>query len=650
MTALAAVLREAAVGWAPPPDLSPVEWGEREVEIGEWAAKRGRWEVSVTPYMAEPINRFSLRDAYRRIVLQFGAQLGKTTGICIGLGYIIACRPRPVMVVRPKTEDAKDFAKREIAGIVGASPQLRDLVAKPRGRDADATLLNRSFKGGRLYLRSANSPAELASIAVGDLLLDEVDRFSESAGTEGDPVDLAMRRTATFRRTRKVFATSTPGNEGESRIEDALFEGDLRHFWVPCPHCGGAQVLVWAQVKWDDDPAAAWYECAHCGERIEDSLHKPAMLAAGAWRPMDHESETGECLYCREKIGADPHLPPDPECASYHLSGLYSPWTTWGDAAQEFAAARHDPERLKQWVNTVLGETWRDTFGQGVSHEPLMLRRELYQAEVPDGVVLLTAGIDLHLDRIECEVTGWGYGEESWRVAYEVLPGRVSDPFDPCWVRLEQLLGRTFRQGASGALMVTAACLDTGGGRDQETDGSITQAAYQFLQRWRGHHVYGIKGRVNDSPVKEPIWPRAPSQVRTRSGTTVTIYPVRVDVAKDLHYARLQVDEPGPGYCHLPAEADEAYCKGLVAEVKRHRTSAGRSVSFWYLPQHRRNEPLDCRVYNICALEALKVQGLVDLSTQNLTDRSGATVHSRQPPRPRARRRRVSGWRGRGRW
>ena len=92
-------------------------------------------------------------------------------------------------------------------------------------------------------MAGANSAASLASRPVRLVLLDEVDRFPPSAGTEGDPVKLAVKRSTTFW-NRKVILTSTPTTKGASRIEAAWEESDQRVYEVPCPVCGGYQALA----------------------------------------------------------------------------------------------------------------------------------------------------------------------------------------------------------------------------------------------------------------------------------------------------------------------------------------------------------------------------------------------------------------------
>jgi phage terminase large subunit GpA-like protein len=358
------------------------------------------------------------------------------------------------------------------------------------------------------------------------------------------------------------------------------------------------------------------------------------MLAAGEWRPMDHGQETGECAYCRERMGHEgPHVPKDAGTASYHLSALYSPWEPWAEIVRLFLAARGDPERLKQWTNTRLAETWKDTGGDSFDYDPLLLRRETYQAQVPPGVVVLTAGVDSQTDRLECEIVGWGAGEESWSIDYFVLPG---DPNLPdVWAKLDEVLFAGYTRADGSTLRVAATCLDTGG------TGTQTSSAYDYVRRYARtlHRVWGVKGRSAD--VRDKIWPKQPSVRRTKSGQAVHLYNIREDVAKDVVYARLGLSEEGPGYCHFPMREPygRAYFKGLTAEVKRPFMKQGRTLHKWELPAHRRNEPLDCRKMAYAALEGLKENRLVDLAVKSgpVTKSAPAkAVHTpaRSPSRP----------------
>ncbi len=177
----------------------------------------------------------------------------------------------------------------------------------------------------------------------------------------------------------------------------------------------------------------------------------------------------------------------DGTTVGYHLSALYSPlgWYSWAQAAKDLLAAKKaGPEALKTWTNTVLGETWEET-GETVNEHVLLARREKYSAEVPAGVLVLTAGVDVHDDRLEVAVYGYGLGEESWAVDYRVLwgdPGRKE-----VWQQLDDILmNGSYKYERGGRMKVVAACIDSGG--------HFTQAVYEYVKPRQAHRIFAVKG------------------------------------------------------------------------------------------------------------------------------------------------------------
>jgi phage terminase large subunit GpA-like protein len=190
----------------------------------------------------------------QEVVVMAGAQLGKTEAILNIIGYHIHHDPSPILVLQPTLDMAQAFSKDRVAsGLIRSTPALRDKVKDPRSRDSGNTTLHKVFPGGALTMVGANSASGLASRPIRLVLCDEVDRYPTSAGTEGDPIQLARKRSATFW-NRKIVMVSTPTNKGASRIEEAFEQSDQRQFHLPCKHCHHEQVMKWANVRWDDDP------------------------------------------------------------------------------------------------------------------------------------------------------------------------------------------------------------------------------------------------------------------------------------------------------------------------------------------------------------------------------------------------------------
>lgn len=561
-------------GLAPEPQLTVSAWADRHRVLPRASAEPGPWRTSRVPYLAEVMDSLSPSSPWERVVFMKGAQVGATEAGLNWVGYVIAHAPGMFLLVMPTTEAVRRNTAARIDPLIEASPVLRELVVAPRSRESGNSLFRKSFPGGQLFMTGANSAVGLRSLPARFLMLDELDGFPGDVDGEGDPVALAIQRTVTFRGRRKIFLASTPTLEGSSRIEAAFQESDQRRYFVPCRGCGEASTLEWVDIHWPEGRRqAAFWACPGCGEAHEEAA-KGNLLAGGEWRPT---------------------APGDGRTAGFHLSSLYSPWETWGEIALEHKAAGRDPVRLQAWTNLKLGHTWQDQAGEQVEPEPLMARREGWGELLPEGVALVTAGVDVQGDRLELQVVGWGRDEESWSLAYRVIWGDPSGP--RVWQDLDAALAETFpHRRAVPDLPIRAACVDTGGNH--------TQAAYRYCATRFARRVWGVKGKGGAGI---PLWPWRAS----RTKNNVPLFAIGVDAAKDAIMARLRLEEPGPGAMHFPMARDAEFFRQLTAERVVTRFSFGRPIRTWKLKRDGdRNEALDTLVYAQAALHGLIAAGV----------------------------------------
>lgn len=502
------------------------------------------------------------------VVLMFSSQSGKTEIELNTLGYYIGYDACPILVVLPTLDMAQAWSKDRLAPMLRDTPTLQGKVKDVKSRFSDNTVLHKKYPGGHVTLCGANSPSSLSSRPIRVVLYDEVDRFPPSAGTEGDPVSLARKRTETFW-NRKLVLVSTPTVKNASRIEAAYKETDQRQFFVPCPHCGGFQTLRWSQVQWPDgEPEKAAYYCEHCGAEINDN-DKLRMIRLGEWRASQ----------------------PFKGAAGFHLNALYSPWTRFGRLASSFLEAKRsgDQEQIKAFVNTVLAETWEEQ-GESADEHELMGRLENFGEIVPSPAKVLTVGVDVQDDRIEAEIVAWGEDYESWSIDYRVIWGSPGLP--EVWADLDAMLLETWKSEDGRNLRVAAAGVDTGGHHTQE--------AYNFCSPRQKRRVFAFKGS-NQS--QQPIVPRRPSKAGRQK---VNLYQVGTDTAKARVMGWLKVASPGPGYCHFPAGREQDYFHQLTAEQLVTRYHKGFPKKEWVKKSdNRRNEALDCRVYALAAFELI---------------------------------------------
>lgn len=550
---------------------------ESSAEPGKWMTSRAEYQRGIMDAGSDP--------RVETVIVMSAAQVGKTEILNNVIGFYIQHDPSPILLVQPTLEMAEAWSKDRLAPMIRDTPSLQGKVRDPRSRDSNNTLLHKVFPGGHITTCGANSPASLASRPIRVVGCDEVDRYPASAGPEGDPLALVKKRTATFW-NRKVFLMSTPTVKGASRIEVAYQASDQRLYFVPCPHCGRRQVLRWAHVRWEPgDPETARYECEACGQPWNEAQRLDA-IRHGGW-----------------VATATSH-----GIAGFHLPGLYSPWVSLAEAVREFLEAKKLPETLRVWVNTYLGETWEDQ-GEQVDDVGLYDRREDYETDVPRSVVVLTAGVDVQDDRLECELVGWGRYEESWSLDYRVFHG---DPagFD-VWRDLDVFLTSRWTHPDGRALKIATAFVDSGGHH--------TQAVYSFCKPREALRIYACKGVGGEG---RPLIGRPSKNNKGK----IKLFALGVDTAKELIYARLKIKEQGPGYCHFPKRYDEEYFRQITAEKVITRYHRGFAKRVWEKKGRMiRNEALDCRVYALAAF------ALLGTNINKLADRIERRMRRDQP-------------------
>lgn len=563
----------------PPRPLTVSQWADTYRKLSpEASAEPGQWKTSRAEYQRGILDAFS-DPSVHTVVCMTSAQVGKTEILNNTAAFFIDHDPCPILVLQPTLEMAEAWSKDRLAPMLRDTPALQGKIKDARARDSGNTLLHKSFPGGHITMAGANSPASLASRPIRAVLCDEVDRYPASAGTEGDPVNLAKKRTSTFW-NKKLGLYSTPTLKGQSRIENAFGDSDMRYYYVPCQHCGHEQRLLWKNVKWaDGDASTAAYACEECGALWSDGERYRA-IRRGRW------------VATRPFKGI----------AGFHLSELYSPWRKLSDTVEDFQAAkRGGPELLKVWTNTALGETWEQTGAERVDPDSLQARAEAYAPlTVPPGGYILTAGVDTQNDRLAVVIRAWGRGEESWLVWTGELMGDPSEY--AVFEQLDELLDRTYPTASGHDLPISAAVIDTGGQR--------TQSVYDYVRRARkaGRPVYAGKGsRDRQAPIfKRPTPQDIHLNGKVMKGA-VQLYSLGVHMIKDVLSARMKKAE-GPGALHWYAAGTD-YFEQMTSEVAVQRFEMGQPYFAWQkLKNSTRNEAWDCEVYAIAAARLIGVE------------------------------------------
>ncbi|MCK6431869.1 MAG: phage terminase large subunit family protein [Aquabacterium sp.] len=592
------VMRAAAQGVEPDPELLLDRWSEDHVVLPKGSAFAGPYRLSHTPYARRVLQALSPSSRTTRVVVMAASQMLKTqVFINAALGWIDRA-PANILALEPTDKLAKRLSAR-VGKAIDACDTVRAKVARPRSRDARNTIDCKEFEGGAIYITTAGAAANLAEIPARYVFCDEVDRMEVSVNGEGDPGELAEARATTYEGLAKLYHVSSPTFLGASKIHSLYMRGTRETYHVPCPHCSHLHELVIENFRYprgDDDDAAAidraWFVCPECGAEI-DERHKAIMLPDAALG--------GQARWVASGQG-------DGETISVHLSAFYAPLgsISWLRLARQHAQAKArqaqgDPSAMQVFFNTRLGLPF-DAADNSSTAQELAARAEPYPPRVvPERALVVTMFADTQPNRLEVLVEAWGEGLEHWVLDHQVLWGSPTDHPEQqgsVWRQLDDLR-RTPWPHASGALIYASAYgIDTGGANTQDVYNYAAGAERMGCLATKGASQRG-KPVLATAPTRQDIdWQgrRVPEGVR--------LWMIGTDTAKDHIANRLRLVS-GPGAMHWHDKLGLDFFEQLTAERPHTKWHKGRAIREWIKPNGARNEVLDCAVGNLAVAHYL---------------------------------------------
>ncbi len=568
------ILKGVMGGLRPDPRFTVSEWSDKyRILTTESSAEAGLWRTDRTPYLKEIMDVLSPSDSTQQVKVIKGTQLGLSEA---GLNTIFCYMdfyPCPILMIQPTETLMKGTSKRRVTPALRGMPNLVKKVKSGKSKGDIGEMYTKEVPGGGLTMAWSNSSASFRSFSARLVVLDDVDGFGGGFG-EGNVLNLGKARADAFS-NRKIYINSTPTVEGKSLIEKEYADSDQRHYYMPCPHCEEKITFEWENfafkhVKSGDRrklTGDVTYGCPECGGTIEE-YQKTKMMLRGEWVP---------------------HNPDNPH-KGYRIPSFYSPvgWLDWRTIALEFLNAKTymdkgDANLMQVWQNTRNARTFKELL-TGVDIQDPDTRREDYLSEVPEGVMLLTAGVDTQDDRFEVTVIGHGKRGELWFISYDIIPGDpaqlyVQDELD------EYLFKKEFTTANGAKMKIFATGLDTGG--------SKTQAMYDYCQARHARKVFGLKG---SSMLNAAVVNKTFNQALRAAWKP---YMVGTIAIKDDFYSRLSMLSPPDRYVHFPKTSD------FDAEFFKQLTAEKRDETGKYIAIRKRNEAIDCTVYAMVCITIL---------------------------------------------
>ena len=583
----------------PPPNLTMSEWADRYFEVSK-GGSMGKW--TTRPYQREILDCWTDPLVWRTSIMK-SARVGMTTLLNISECYHIHWDPCDSCTVQPTTGYAEKYSRDTFNKIIESVPVMREIFSKAKYRDGSNSILEKYINGASLSFLGANSPNGFRGWTYRVARADEVDGYvSSGAGNEGDQIELLLNRTIDYH-NRCFIDLSTPTIEGYSRIEKSFKQGDQRHRYLPCPHCGhmqplradaftpGAKKDTTGGFWWEPGkPSSVVYICESCDKPIQHQ-QKFEMDRNGEWRPT-----------------APANIAPDGrQHRSYFIwAGLsYQANASWAHIVEAYEKTHDSPQQIQVFINTWLGQTYKEDAAIRVTAEGLMAKRDVYPSgTVPDGVLMITLGIDMQDNRAEISAWGWGRSRmtegmeseaEGWLIEHMV----IQQPYNSAelYAQLDNVIEHGYKLSNGCVMHPSVVAIDS-------SDGDHTPYVYDYARLRTAKGVIPIKGVATNG--KPPIGrgTRAEFTIKNKpKKSAVEMFQVGTDVIKTRLMARLRREQQsGPGALHFPSDVTEEYFVQLVSERRHSYVQQGQPKFRWVRKPGTKAEALDCAVYAYAGL------------------------------------------------
>lgn len=569
----------------------------------------GPREPGLTPYVIDFARSFDSL-LYSTSCLVCGSQMGKSEVILDVIGQRFDQRPTPALYVGPSQDFIVDEIEPRVMELINTAPTLSRKLT--RGKK------NKRFRkvigGVPLKFAWAGSPTQLSGTTAGLVMVDEYDRMMADVKGEGDPLELTKARGFTFR-NRKYGVTSTPKTgtvdieidarsglefwkrmppeDIESPVWKLYQSGTMYHFAWPCPQCSEFFVPRFKQLTWPKGASpreamdSAHCTCPRCGGIIEEH-HKADLNARGVY------VAPGQTVSPDGTVHGDP---PRSSTVSFWVSGLCSPFVSFGERASAYleAKASGDQEKLQTVINTGFGELWAPSGGDvPEAAEVAKLRQPYRLGDLPAGVVHLTCGVDVQANRLIYAIRAWGPRATSWLVGKGELFGETHE--EEVWGDLADLIETPIHG------QMIRRCLIDSGFRPGKPHQVPVNRVYEFC-RMHARVCSPTKGRATQAvPVRKNKIEVTPKGAAKKYSLELLL--VDTDWAKSSVHEHIRYPSEALGAWLLPEDIDDAYCAQIVSEARVKKPSG----QVQWVQRSRENHYLDCEALNWAAGHLLNVQ------------------------------------------
>jgi phage terminase large subunit GpA-like protein len=581
----------------------------------------------MTPYIVAPMDALQSRR-HEAVVLVAPARSGKTMGLLDGwIAHAVTADPGDMGLYFSTQTLAYDYRKRRMERLHRNSPGIRERLS-PRAHDTTIEMV--TYKNQMIVNLGWPTSSQLAQRDLRYVAMSDYDSFPDDISGEGSAFALGKKRIQVAMSAGMALIESSPKREittdqwqpdGEHEAPPVnggiltIYNRGDRHrwYWQCIDGCGDwfeapAMPLYNAQAAESSDiteaAESAHVGCPHCGQVYLPQDKQRLNASAGRiWVPEGAS---------RDRDGRLTGTPRRSTIASYWLLGCAAAFQGWSSIVANYLMAKREADNsgdetaLRATINTDQGMPYRPQRLDSMTGVGTLAQRcePIQRYQIPEGVRVLLAAVDVQANRFEVAVWGYGRARERWLIdRYAITQTPEGDPLRPAailehWSELEaRVIFSTYKLEADRELRVYRVAVDSGGYHDRRKGADSSRRAYEW---WRDLRRRGIAQRVRlvkGEPSKRAklvaeSYPDSSARSDRKAGSRgdVPVLLISSDKMKDACHADLQRETPGAGYVHLPAWLTRAHLDELTTE-------AVDDKGHWKPTRGRRNETWDLLIY-----------------------------------------------------
>lgn len=523
------------------------------------------------------------------------AQGGKSQFLFNIMGYKLDDDPEPVLYISPTKSNITKAVEPKIDQMLRGCESLWRKTIK----GMKYTTLKKLVGGTSLRMAWAGSTTEIKSDTAAVVMVDEIDEIEIERQGQGSIIPLADARHKVYPDGITLGASTPTVGTIQTKVLDSgiehwlpssnvqspiwkLWQAGTMHEWaVPCLSCKTYFVPRFKLLKWAKgtspveamEDKATWIECPNCNSKIYNEARTTMNILGIAVSPHQKVSRIRKVgdTWVKGRLSGEGISSTD---YTLWVSGLCNPFRPLGHLASNWirAVRSQDDEEVKGVLNTDFGECYA-MGGEAPSAEEVKAHRSTYRVgEIPKGIRLVVAGVDVQKNRLYYVVRGFGFAYESWLLQYGEIWGDTDGT--EVWTELEALLDTPLDDHYIKRMGVDSAY------RKDEVY-TFCSTRKSVLKAVRGHKVqdkpyYGSKVEVDKK-----------GRTLTRS---LMLWHFCTDTAKSWVHGRIGRDESLGGKWHLPSNIDQDYCDQIVAEERIEKRGGG----FEWMRVAKNNHYLDC--------------------------------------------------------